>query len=181
MKSYLLSTTCLLVLFVNCNAPQKQEATFSGSEWQFIYKNDKNGQHAYGDKAKLIHAVRKGYSIRIGWSSRRKSDSTKSVEHMVDATFLTIANQQEVFAQITPFWAQRPDLTSDTLSMTALPSQSSWLFGTNGTISSVGVDFVKDSTASYPPSQFRHALSWYAEVPNNRWADTPVGVPLWDD
>lgn len=165
---------------MGCNSPKKQEVSVSGDSWKLLYKNDKNGEHAYGDKAKLIHAVRKGYPIRIGWASGPPDNPRGAVEHMIDASFLTIANGQEVFAQVTSFWAQRPDLTNDTLSMTAIPSQSSWLLGTNGTISSVGVDHVKDSTTSYPPSQFRYGLSWFAEVPSTSWADTPIEVPLWD-
>ena len=179
MKLFL-STLTLLVLFCSCDNTQKQRTAISNSEWLLLYKSNGNGDSVYGDKAKLIHAVRKGYPIRVGWASRRTSDTTKSVEHVVDATFLTIANQQEVFAQITPFWAQRPDLTSDTLSMTALPSQSSWLLGTNGVISSVGVDHVKDSVKSYPPGPFRYGLSWFAQVPNKNWENTAIQAPLWD-
>ncbi|MEO0572473.1 MAG: hypothetical protein AAF039_12270 [Bacteroidota bacterium] len=178
MKSFL--PLFFLVVIFGCTPNKNAQAIASGPEWILLYKNDKNGQHAHGNKTKLIHAVRKGYPIRIGWASGPPDDPRGAVEHMIEATFLTIANGKEVFAQVTPFWAQRPDLTSDSLSMAAIPSQSSWLFGTNGTISSVGVDFVKDATASYPPSQFRYGLSWYAEVPNTNWVDSPIEVPLWD-
>lgn len=102
-----------------------------------IYKNDEKGIPVFGDKEKLISIARNGYPIRVGWFSRRRNDTTKTVEHIVNGDFLTIANGSELFVQTQPFFAQRPGLTSDTLSMSLLPIQSHWILGTNGLISSV--------------------------------------------
>ena len=151
------------VLILACNTQKEMDDHL---EWQLIYQNNDKGEAIKGSKEELIGIVREGYPIRVGWSSKRKSDTTKTVEHIVDGEFLTIANKEEVFAQITPFMAQRPDLTSDTLNMTLLPIQSHWILGTNGTISSVGVNFAKDTVNSYPPSTFRYDISWFARVPN---------------
>ena len=153
----------------NKNAPETQE-------WTLVFRNDENGKPIFGDKDELISLVRKGYAIKIGWASRRQGDTTKTVEHTVDAEFLTIANGEEVFAQIRPFLAQRPDLTSDTLSMTLMPVQLNWILGTNGIISSANIDISQDSIRTSPPKLFGHGLSWFVKIssPNEN------GGPLWD-
>ncbi|MET1260695.1 hypothetical protein ABV409_15210 [Flagellimonas sp. DF-77] len=156
----------LLWVIIGCLCSCRPEANKTAQEWRLVYKNDRHGQTLEGDKNALLEAVRQGGPIRVGWASRRQSDTTKSVEHLVDAEFMTIANGKEVFAQITPFLAQRPDLTSDTLSMTLLPSHSYWILGTNGTISSVGHDYIKDTVITRAPSSFRHPIGWYAQVPS---------------
>lgn len=162
MKLTLLLTTACLVLLSACNHRTEPKTQMQSDTWQLIYQTDAQGNITYGSKQDLIDKVRSGQPLRIGWMSRRRSDTTKSVEHHVNAQFSTIANGQEVFAQITPFMAQRPDLTSDTLSMTLMTSQLHWILGTNGTISSTNIDFVKDTAVSNPPSRFRYGLSWYA-------------------
>lgn len=163
-----------------CDAPQEKAPTEIISQWQLVYRNDANGQHAYGDKQDLIKAIRKGYPIRVGWASRRAADTTKSVEHISDATFITIANQSEVFVQIEPFLAQRPDLTSDTLSMTPLPIQLSWLLGTNGTISSVDINYTENSSKTNPSRLFGRGTSWFIYGPSTFTNDSTEIVPLWD-
>ena len=82
----------------------------------------------------------------------------------MNGDFLTIANGSELFVQIQPFFAQRPDLNSDTLSMSLLPIQYHWILGTNGLISSVSTDFTKDTVRAYPPSHFGYELSWFARI-----------------
>jgi len=175
MKSKLFIIPLIILTFASCvNNEDKNEN--NNQEWQLIYKNDKEGRPIFGNKEKLISIVRKGYPIRVGWASRRTSDTTKTVEHTVNGEFLTIANGEEVFVQIKPFIAQRPDLTSDTLSMTLLPVQSHWILGTNGMISSASIDFVKDTINTYPPSLFRYRISWFARIPNN----LDESNPLWE-
>ena len=142
-----------------------QEGTNTIKEWKLVYRNDKNGNTVFGDLNELIYIVRKGYPIKVGWASRRQNDTTKSVEHAIDAQFITIANESEIFAQVQPFLAQRPDLTSDTLSMTLLPIQLNWVLGTNGTISSVNIDLGKDTIRTTPPKLFGYNLSWFAKTP----------------
>lgn len=140
---------------------QKQASDITG--WKLIFQTNRDGTPKYGSKEELINSIRKGSPIRVGWHSRRRNDTTKSVEHFLDATFITIANGDEVFAQLQPFLAQRPDLTSDTLSMTLIPNQMNWILGTNGTISSVGLNYEKDTATAYDPSPFRYEIGWYVQ------------------
>jgi len=166
----------LVTLSILGCTPNKRKNEEIDTKWKLVYKHDKNGKPVFGEKDKLISIARKGYPIKIGWASRRRSDSTKSVEHIIDAEFFTIANGSEIFAQVKPFLAQRPDLKSDTLSMTLLPIQSNWVLGTNGTISSVNIDFAKDTIRTDFSKLFGYGLSWFAKTPTaiNKEA------PLWD-
>lgn len=177
MKIRFIIITLFATSFVGCDQDEhKKEKTNTTQEWKLVYRNDKNGEPLFGDKNELISLVRKGYAIKIGWASRRQSDTTKTVEHTVDAEFLTIANGDEVFAQIRPFLAQRPDLTSDTLSMTLLPVQLNWVLGTNGIISSITLDFSEDTVRTSPPKLFGYGLSWFVRISNPSSKD----IPLWD-
>ncbi len=142
--------------------------------WQLVYKNAPNGDSLSGDKAKLMDAIRYGYPIRVGWASRRVTDSVRSVEHLVDAEFLTIANDSEVFAQIQPFMAQRPYLGQDSVSMSLIPIESRWILSTNGLRSSVGINFQGDTTQINPPSRVRFPISWYALIPESMESTSPL-------
>lgn len=86
-------------------------------QWNLVYKNDENGKSLLGSKKQLIEASRQGYEVRIGFGGRSTTDTTISIEHVVDAHFLTITNGKEVFAQILPINGQIPGLESDTISM----------------------------------------------------------------
>lgn len=168
----------LMIVLSSCMTNTDPVSNKQSSKWELVYRNDKEGKPIYGSKEDLMEAVRHGCPIRVGWASRRKSDSTKSVEHISDATFTTIANQREVFVQITPFLAQRPDLNSDTLSMTLIPSESSWILGTNGLISSISKDFRKDTVFTSDPKLFGYGLSWF--VHKRDGSLEKVNLPLWD-
>ncbi len=174
MKFYSIIFALIALPIISCNK-QVEQNNNSAQEWKLIYRTDNEGKSIFGNKDELLAIARKGNPIRVGWASRRKNDTTKSVEHMVNGGFLTIANGKELFVQIDPFFAQRPDLTGDTLSMNLLPTKLHWILGTNGTISSVNINFAKDTTTAQPPKPFRHGLSWYAKVST----DLPANEPLW--
>lgn len=160
---------------LGCNQDNdSQEETNSTKDWKLVYRNDKNGKAVFGDKEELISIARKGHPLKIGWASRRRNDTTKSVEHIINAQFITIANGSELFAQVQPFLAQRPDLTSDTLSMTLIPVKSNWVLGTNGTISSINIDLGKDSIRTSPPKPFRYSLSWFARTSKVIHKESPL-------
>lgn len=173
MKNNPLLYILIALIIISCTKEEKKTIL---EEWKLEYKNDTNGNKVFGNKEALISYVRKGNPIRIGWASRRRNDSTKTVEHIVDAEFITIANGDEVFAQIKPFLAQRPDLTSDTLSMTLMPSQSHWILSTNGLISTMSINYGKDTVSTSKPKPFRHDISWFTKKSNS----SKKAKPLWD-
>jgi len=165
MKKSILLILILMTL-IACNKLYKTDNENQFSNWQLIFKNDKNGNSIFGEKEKLINAVRNGNSIRVGWSSQRINDTTKSVEHFAAAKFLTISNGKEVFAQIDPIIGQRPDLDSDTLSINFRESfRWSILVGTNGFSDRLNIDTFKDSVVSHLNRVTE--VSWFVEYRNN--------------
>ena len=144
-----------VLLIVSCNDNKN-------SKWQLIYKNDKDGKVISGTKESLLKAIRNGEEIRIGWESRRVSDTTKSVEHFADAKFLTISNGEEVFAQIDPIIGQHPDLDGDTLSINFRENfQWSILVGTNGFSDRLNIDVLKDSVTGHRNRPTK--VSWFVK------------------
>ncbi|WP_400078119.1 hypothetical protein [Winogradskyella sp. R77965] len=93
--------------------------------WQKVFQNDANGATVFGDKSKLINAVRSGYPISIGWGGG-------GVEHVTDANFLTIY-EGEVFAQIQTILGQNPIIENDSVKI-KFREQNHWtmITGTNG-------------------------------------------------
>ncbi len=109
MKKHLFLT---VVLFVSLTTLAQDN-----SKWKLVYHNDKDGKTVDGKIENLIEAVRLGEQIRIYWSSQRKSDATKKVEHFADAKFLTILSDTIVFAQIDPIIGQTPNFDSQTIQL----------------------------------------------------------------
>lgn len=144
----------LLIMLTACN--QEKQAP----DWKLIYQTDKDAKTTFGEKEELIKLVRLGHPIRIGWESMGKT----SVEHTIDVRFLTIANETEVFAQLEPFWGQRPDLRNDTLKITHIGSEINWILSTNGLRSSMMVDKEKDTIIIHPPGPFKYPVNWYAKI-----------------
>ena len=144
----------LLIMLEACNQ-EKQTP-----EWKLIYQIDKDAKATFGEKEELIKLVRLGHPIRIGWESIGET----SVEHTIDVRFLTIANETEVFAQLEPFWGQRPDLRSDTLKITHFGSETNWILSSNGLRSSMMVDKEKDTVIIYPPGPFKYPIKWYVKI-----------------
>lgn len=77
--------------------------------WQLALAVDTAGSPTFGDKAKLLDAVRAGLPVRVGWGiAWRLPDGTAGgLEHVAEAAFLTI-HHGEVFAQIAPILGQAP-------------------------------------------------------------------------
>ncbi|MEM7487133.1 MAG: hypothetical protein AAF348_18150 [Bacteroidota bacterium] len=143
--------SALIPMFcVSCSSQHNEE-------WQLIFQTDKSGKVVQGAKNELIKLVREGYPIRVGWEDMGKT----SVEHTIDVQFLTIANGKEVFAQLEPFWGQRPNLKSDTLSVVTFGSETNWTLSTNGLRSSMMIDKVNDTILNYKSTLFGYPIKWY--------------------
>ncbi|NRB48625.1 MAG: hypothetical protein HRU41_13190 [Saprospiraceae bacterium] len=161
-------------LFSSCEQPSTAQLG-----WQLVYRNGPDGEALAGEKADLLEAVRNGYPIRMGWGIRRPSDTTKSVEHVADAIFMTIANGTEVFAQSVQIIGQAPDLNGPDLKM-RFREENQWvrMAGTNGYSTSLMTNFIQDTLVNY--GQDRQAgTSWYVNygiLP----PPTTKAHPLWD-
>lgn len=132
--------------------------------WQMVLKTDATGDTLFGSREELIKRLRNGDPLRIGWYSINPRDSSQSVEHFLDAQFITIANQKEVFAQVTPFLGQKPNLHGDTLSIDLMPSRYTWILGSNGTIASISENYSRDTVYVNESSNFRYRIGWYCPI-----------------
>ncbi len=105
-------------------------STFA-QQWELIYHNDTDGNPISGDIETLKKAVRSGKEIRIGWGFKHPTTKKIRVEHVADASFLTIQSDSIVHAQIRPIVGQSPDFDNGTI---ALKENLEWVFigGTNG-------------------------------------------------
>lgn len=143
-----------------------------------VYSHDEAGNALEGDKNDLIDAVRKGYPVRMGFGGRRSQDTTKSVEHIVDAHFLTIANSEEVFGQIEPIIGQHPGLTMDTLNVTFREDRE-WtiIIGTNGFSDRLTTDRLNNEILGHN-ERFVN-VRWFVFSPTIIDLSKQEAAPLW--
>ena len=145
----------ILTLCVSCQSSEKPDGG-----WQMVFKNDANGQLIFGDKSKLIDAVRLGYPVRIGWGSNR-------IEHVANAEFLTIFEGKEVFAQIGTIVGQEPRIDGDSLKV-RFRIQNHWTktAGTNGYSTGLMTNYFKDTIAGGGTDRYS-ATTWYVLYPSH--------------
>ena len=146
----------ILILICSCQTPEN-----SNAGWQKVFQNDSNGQTLFGDKSKLIDAVRLGYPIRIGWGGTR-------VEHVADAYFLTIFEGDEVFAQIESIIGQAPRIDGDSLKI-RFRTQNHWakIVGTNGYSTSFMTDYFQDTIVGGGLDRYS-GTTWYVLYPTHQ-------------
>lgn len=134
------------------------------------FSNDENGGAVFGEKHKLLDAVRLGYPIRIGWGSNR-------VEHVAEAEFLTIFQGKEVFAQIKTIIGQAPSIQNDSLKI-KLRNENHWtkIAATNGYSNTLMTNYMNDSIVG--GREGYTTTTWYVLYPNNSQNIQPI--PLWN-
>jgi len=177
MKLYFILIFSIILLF-GCEKNSKENQVNKFHGWKLLYRNNSEGKTIFGKKQELIDAARMGYPIRIGFGSRRLNDTTKSVEHIANAQFLTITNSNELFAQIQPIIGQRPELESDTLGIT-FRENVKWtiLVGTNGFSDRLSIDRFKDTIMGHRnrPTE----ISWFVNFPKKDDHNLQKAWPLW--
>lgn len=156
---------CLILLFISCgffcNCAYESQVQ---PAWHLIYKNSHDGRSLYGSKTDLIDALRMGSPLRVGFGGRRLQDTTRSMEHIAEARLISITNGEDVFAQVSTNIGQTPDLDADTVTIIHKPQgQFNWIIGTNGTMSSLSVDFIIDSL--HQASISHRGFYWYVNTP----------------
>ncbi len=166
MKVILLFGIAFL-LFIACQQTTHKET----GGWKKVFQNDPNGEAMYGDKLKLMDAVRLGYPIRIGWGGNR-------VEHIADASFLTILDGKEVFAQIKTIVGQEPIVDGDSLKI-RFRNQNHWtkIAGTNGYSTGFMSDYLNDSIVGGGVDRYG-STTWYVLYPYGAVSDS-IARPLW--
>lgn len=162
-SSKLLSIVFILLVSSACSLKVPDSET-----WQLVYRNDAEGRSVFGDKAELLNAVRNGLPIRVGFGGRSQMDTTRSVEHVADAQFLSILDGNEVFAQITQIIGQAPAREADGTKI-RFRTNNKWtaIRGTNGYSTGLMIDYMADSLSNMPADSKR-GTSWFVytkEVP----------------
>ncbi len=159
---------CLAVLTMTF-FPACENAHGTQGGWQKVYQNNAKGDSLFGEKEKLIEAVRLGYPVRIGWGGSR-------VEHVTEAGFLTIF-EGEVFGQIEGIVGQAPRIDSDSVKI-RFRLQNHWtkIAGTNGYANSFMTDYFEDTLVG-GGHDGTSATTWYVLYPNH--AEPIEAKPLW--
>ncbi len=152
----------VLVLFA-CHSEKPISSTNYG--WTLVYKHNEQGELIFGQKEKVIEAVRNGLSVKVGYGVQVNED--RSIEHIADAQFLTVLSVQdtiEVFAQISPIMRQGPFRLKDTVGIKLAPGYK-WLtaIGTNGMCSNVMVNTFADTIQG--SNEKRRAAMWFVDYP----------------
>ena len=83
-----------------------------------VYENDEQGNRVQGSKAELIKAIQQGEVVRISWVQLISEEPLQKVEHLVEANYLTIMNDQTVLPQISPIMTQAPDFDEQHIVLT---------------------------------------------------------------
>ncbi len=174
MKHFLV--IILLVGLISCETKTNVSPQ---QEWRLVYHNDAEGNALYGSKETLMDAVRKGLPVRIGFGFRSSRDTTRSVEHVADAKFLTIMDNGEVFAQIDPIIGQRPVRDGDTLKI-RFRNSNKWvkIAGTNGYSTALMIDYLNDSLVN-PGRDGRAGTLWYVYT-SGSISSEEKSEPIWD-
>ena len=163
-----LKLICSLIVFTLFGCQNSQNNT-----WQLVYKNDNLGNPIQGDKEDLLRAVRNGQPIRIGSGGTFKQDSTTmSIEHIYEAQFLTILNDEDVYAQLLPIIGQNPFMEPDSTNITYRKTKWSIMVGSNGFSDRLTTTIGQDSILSQ--NQRTMWVSWFAQ---KNQSTNPL--PLW--
>ncbi len=122
--------------------------TTNGQEWKLLYQNDENGKAVFGELIHLKEAVRSGKEVRIAWGFQHPEKAEVRVEHLADATFLTIQSDSIVYAQIRPITGQIPDFNNFQL---LLKENLEWIFigGTSGAMDTMTRNVITGEIVSH--------------------------------
>lgn len=105
--------------------------SFARQNWTMVYHNDMNGNTIKGNINELINGIRNGEEVRIAWWFQHPTVEKVKVEHLTDASFLTIQSGSIVHAQINSIVSQAPDFQEGAIK---LRENLEWVFvgATNG-------------------------------------------------
>lgn len=127
-------------------------------KWELVYENDASGNRVSGDISALISAVRNGMEVRVGWESERRGEKPLWVEHIAEASFLTIMSGEIVFAQIHGILGQTPDFSKEEL---LLKENLNWtlMAATNGKSDAIMRDMTTSEITGH--NQRARGFKWW--------------------
>jgi len=151
-----LSIFVFLLFSYACHNPSETQ-----QNWTIIFKNDKNGNILLGSKGKLIDAIRKGASVRIGWGAKGKNHR---IEHLSNPIWLAVLDEQEVMAHLGPqvlSIVDWEDLTSSYSDSSKLVEEWRVVITTKGTFDAVWYNRSAFQQIKRVPQ--RHLLTWFVK------------------
>ncbi len=117
IRNLRLQVFLLMLSLALCNSVAVAQSSYKAN-WVLIYENDEEGKRVQGSKDQLIKAIQDGEVVRISWVHLISPDPLQKVEHLVEAAFLTIMNDETVLAQIDPIMSQSPDFEGQHIVLT---------------------------------------------------------------
>jgi len=146
----------LFLLFtISCNQIQQD------SNYQIIYKNDKEGNTLLGSKSELINVIRGGGSIKIGWGVKGKNHT---IEHLSEPIWLAVLDESEVIAHLDGQILSKVDwenLTANYSDSTRLSQEWRVVITTKGEFDAVWYDRNLGKVVRRSPQN--HTLTWFAK------------------
>ncbi len=154
----------LVLLTVMVGNAFAQNSVASKKGWTAVYAHDENGKPTYGDISDLMEGLRKGYSLRAGWSwSRQLGDSTVSLEHFADPIFVTISQRKDVSMIINPHPLLRNYLDISKHEFDNPNHIWQCVLTTRGTFNAIVYNQTNGEIVKSWPQ--KHKMTWYLEYP----------------
>jgi len=99
--------------------------------YEIVASTDFDGKVVSGSIDSLIHYIRQGKPVRVGWQLDFDKDKKPDFDHWVDAGFITILGDH-VFSQLEEIYIQGPNMAIPQIEI--YPSGTKWtcVIGTNG-------------------------------------------------
>lgn len=131
------------------------------SEYRIVYKNDREGNTLKGSKEALIHHIRGGADIKIGWGGQGKAHS---IEHLSEPIWIAVLDETEVVAHLDPQVLSRTDweaLTADYADSTLLDQEWRVVLTTKGEFDAVWYNRKNGTISNRRPQ--KHTMTWFAK------------------
>ncbi len=138
---------------------------FQKSEFQLVYKNDKEGQTISGSKEALIQYIRGGAEIKIGWGAK---GGNHAIEHLCDPIWLSVLDESEVICHLDPQVLSKIDWENSSASYadsTLLNQEWRVVITTKGEFDAIWYDRKNNSLIKRVPQN--HTMSWFARGNKN--------------
>ena len=158
----ILATITLLTVYATCPGQKKDNEHRKG--WTAVYSHDENGKATSGKITNLLDGLRKGYSLKIGWSwTRQMGDSAVTLEHFAEPIFLSIIQTKNVSAIINPHPLLKSYLDISKQEFDNPSHIWQCILTTQGTFNAIVYNQTTGEVVRSWPQ--KHKMTWYLEYP----------------
>ena len=161
MKNVLIAVVLVLAGALSSYLSMSQEKSQLVSRWKVAFKNNAQGETLSGSKEELIHAIRSGSTIKVGWGWQKDG---KSMEHISEPIWHLVLNDQEVIIHLDPqvlsntIW---DSLSANYVDPGLLDLEWRVVLSTKGEFDAVWYDREKHEVIRRLPQ--RHIMTWFVE------------------